>query len=137
MNPILVWRTDLCFILRTFKSSTIPSSPPSLLSTKHQVVSIILTQTTAPNSRSSLIHQLLGVTLVVAAVSLQHKSVTGVFVQAQQLGRRIPLLVCSLFQFSLVLHSAHLSGVRYLLCLQVTESVYRLQQYLNYGYSIA
>ena len=124
MNPIPVWRTDLCFILRTFESS-IPSSPPSRLSTKHQVVSIILTQTTAPNSRSSLIHQLLGVTLVVAAVSLQHKSVTGVFVQAHQLGRSIPLLVCSLFQFSLVLHSAHLSGVRYLLCLQVTESVYR------------
>jgi hypothetical protein len=48
-----------------------------------------------------LIHQLLGVTLVVAAVSLQHKSVTGAFVQAHQLGRRIPLLVCSRFFNSL------------------------------------
>jgi hypothetical protein len=34
---------------------------------------------------------------VVAAVSLQHKSVTGAFVQAHQLGRRILLLVCSRF----------------------------------------
>ena len=106
VNPILVWREDISFFERSNRVS-IPSSSPSRLSTKHQVVLIILTQTTAPNSRSSLIHQLLGVTLVVAAVSLQHKSVTGVFVQAQQLGRRIVfLLVCSPFSFSVSRHSS-------------------------------
>ena len=75
---------DPCPADRPFHSSNVrieyPFLPPSRLSTKYQVVSIILTQTTAPNSRSSLIHQLLGVTLVVAAVLLQHKSVTGAFV---------------------------------------------------------
>jgi hypothetical protein len=72
VNPILVRRTDLS-ILRTLESSQYPFLPPSRLSTKH-LVTIILTQTTAPNSRSLLIHQLLGVTLVVAAVSLRQIS---------------------------------------------------------------
>jgi len=99
VNPIPVWRTDVSIVSFFERSNRvgIPPFSPSRLSTKHQVVSIILTQTTAPNSRSLLIHQLLGVTLVVAAVSLQHKSVTGAFVQAHQLGKRIPLLVCSRF----------------------------------------
>src|SRR5271170_5170510 len=80
VNPIPVWRTDFVSFPERSNRVSIPSSSPSRLSTKHKVVSIILTQTTAPNSRSSLIHQLLGVTLVVAAESLQHKSVTSAFV---------------------------------------------------------
>ena len=81
----LLCEPDPCLADRRFISRTLESSQYPFLFSKPFVYKAQSCldyphATTAPNSRSSLIHQLLGVTLVVAAVSLQHKSVTGAFV---------------------------------------------------------
>ena len=120
VNPIPVWRKDICFILRTLESSQYPFLFSKPFVYKAPCLDHSRT-TTAPTSRSSLIHQLLGVTLVVAvAVAVYSSSVLSFKSTNSAEGYSSSFVLA----FSILSCLAHLSGVRYLLCLQVMESVY-------------